>query len=252
MLNSTALIIKVVRMYHNFIFLILFGGIEVLMMFKNDELFWFQSGPTLHNILILIFISIVLMFICYFIIKFFLNGYRELRWRRLFLKKPHLRKQDETMWSLGGLFTLFYFPTMISVILTIQFWLPILPFLPTLFPFNSDDMILYATTSYSVIIGVSMFSFYKLLSFYIKPKTCENEKMLVKTELNHKIYILKRMQNLCEVAFSFLPIALLICTIVGTQLELLQSTLLLLVLTTFVPILPIFGASKLVISNNEH
>lgn len=218
------------------------------MMFKNDELFWFQFGPTLHNILILIFISIVLMFICYFIIKFFLNGYRELRWRRLFLKKPHLRKQDETMWSLGGLFTLFYFPTMISVYITIQFWLPISDYIPTLFPFNSDDMILYATTSYSVIIGVSMFSFYKLLSFYIKPKTYDYKKK----ELNHKFYILKRMQNLCEVAFSFLTIALLICNIVGTQLELLQSTLLLLVLTTFVPIMPIFGASKLVISKNEH
>ncbi|WP_282849583.1 hypothetical protein [Leuconostoc suionicum] len=115
-------------------------------------------------------------------------------------------------------------------------------------------MILYAAISYSVIIAGSMFSFYKLMSFYIKPKTITADNKtnrLFKRELDHKIHILKRMQNLCEVAFSLLTVVLLICSIVGNQLKPIQNTLLLTVLTAFVPILPILGASKLVISKNE-
>lgn len=62
------------------------------MMFKNDELFWFQFGPTLHNILILIFISIVLMFICYFIIKFFFKWVQRTPMEKIIFEKTSFEK----------------------------------------------------------------------------------------------------------------------------------------------------------------
>lgn len=219
----------------------------------DKELFWFQYETTLINTFISVALSIVLMLICHYVIKYFLNGYRNHRLKRLFLKKPFLRKQDETMWSLSGIFVLFYFPTMLIVFITIQLWAPILKFLPTPFAFNTNDIILYSTISYSVIIGGSMFSFYKLMVFFIKsqkPTFVNKKKTLFKRELDHKIHILKRIQSLGEVAFSLLTVALLICSIVGNQLKPVQNILLLIVLTAFVPILPIFGASKLVISKN--
>lgn len=219
----------------------------------DKELFWFQYKTTLINTFISVALSIVLMLICHYVIKYFLNGYRNYRLRRLFFTEPFLREQDETMWSLSGIFALFYFPTMLIVFLTIQLWEPMFKFLPTPFAFNTDDVILYSTISYSVIIGGSMLSFYKLMAFFIKPqnKILVNKKnILFKRERDHKIYILKRIQSLGEVAFSLLTVVLLICSIVGNQLKSVQNILLLMVLTTFVPILPIFGASKLVISKN--
>lgn len=219
----------------------------------DKELFWFQYKTTLINTFISVALSIVLMLICHYVIKYFLNGYRNHRLRRLFFTEPFLREQDETMWSLSGIFSLFYFPTMLIVFLTIQLWEPMFKFLPITFAFNTDDVILYSTISYSVIIGGSMFSFYKLMAFFIKPqnKILVNKKnILFKRERDHKIYILKRIQSLGEVAFSLLTVVLLICSIVGNQLKPVQNILLLMVLTTFVPILPIFGASKLVISKN--
>lgn len=219
----------------------------------QKTMFLFVYKDTIINTLKLIVISIVLMVICHYVIKHFLNGYRNHRLRRLFGTKPFLREQDETMWSLSGIFALFYFPTMLIVFITIQLWEPMFTFLPTPFAFNPDDVILYSTISYSVIIGGSMFSFYKLMAFYISPqnpKSVSKKSRLFKKELNHKIYILKRMQSLCEVAFSLLTVVLLICSIIGNQLKPVQNTLLLMVLTTFVPILPMLGASKLVISKN--
>lgn len=219
----------------------------------DKELFWFQYKTTLINTFISVALSIVLMLICHYVIKYFLNGYRNHRLKRLFLTEPFLRKQDETMWSLSGIFALFYFPTMLIVFLTIQLWEPMFKFLPTPFAFNTDDVILYSTISYSVIIGGSMFSFYKLMAFFIKPQNkilVNKNNILFKRERDHKIYILKRIQSLGEVAFSLLTVVLLICSIVGNQLKPVQNILLLMVLTTFVPILPIFGASKLVISKN--
>ncbi|WP_419713223.1 hypothetical protein ACN2AV_12620 [Lentilactobacillus buchneri subsp. silagei] len=219
----------------------------------QKNMFWFLYKDTVINIVKLLVISIVLMVICHYFIKYFLNGYRNHRLRRLFLTKPFLREQDETMWSLSGISTLFYFSTMLIVFVTIQLWEPMVKFLPTPFAFNPDDVILYATISYSVFIGGSMFSFYKLMTFFIKPQKItfvNKENIRFKRERDHKIHILKRIQSLGEVAFSLLTVILLICSIIGNQLKPVQNTLLLTVLTAFVPVLPIFGASKLVISKN--